>query len=1528
MKKRRGLADRGSSRRLRNRSVPRLERVEDRLLMAVFVVTSTNDNLNAVAGDGTLRGEILASNATTTANTIDFMLPAGVQTIALKGALPPISTQLLIDGTTATGFNNKPLIQITGINPSFEASGPAFTVNAGGSEIKDLIINGFTGDGIDLDGGTTTVDGCYIGLDPTGKSAVPNTNDGILVASANNTIGGLGSDNPNVISSNGGNAIEINGVSAGGNVVTDNYIGTDATGKTAVFASAPGDGIAVSTPNNVIGGGGFTGFNLISGNEEGLILYTGANTNLVTGNYIGTDITGNTALPNVDFGVFINGGTRNTIGGITSNLANVISGNGNDGVRIQGANSSENLLEGDLIGVGANGTTPVGNGHWGVQVNGASNNEVGYSTFQGDAPNYGNTIEHNDTLGGAGGVTIVSGINDGILSNDIYENGSGPGILLNGANNGVAAPVLTSVQSGAGETRIVGTLSGTPNTPYRIQFFYSQMANVSGIGDGQNYIGSGDLNVTTNSLGNATINTTITPSVPVGDFVTATATQNVLTLNDTSDFSGAVQATQAVVADLAVSTSVSSNTPELDQPYTITLTVSNNGPDASSNGVVLTDTLPTNATVTSVSAGTITGGVLTDDLGSLADNATDTITIQLKPTTIGNFDNTAVVTGPDLDPDLSNNTSTISETVVPFADLGLTLTPSATTAPVGSPLNYTLSVNNFGPSVATGTVVTVQFPADFTNIIVQPDQGSYTISNTNLVTINTGILPASSESIIQLTATPNQVEQAVTTVIASSPVDPSSVTTSATVTVSNAADLAVAMSASPNPVLAGQDIFYSVVVTNNGPSAASEPVVTDTLPAGLTYDPTNSSAGPNGTISISNGVVTASLNPLLAGSSDTITIAAIPAASGLITNTVNVGDPDEVNPIEIDPDLTNNTATISVPVSPADLSVNVINPANPLFIGTNAVFQIQVENAGPAAATNVILTDGFSAGAKIIGASVGQFSGSSYNGNLGTLASGQTETITIVVQPAVSGTLIDAAAVSSDEYDPDSSNNTSSSSNLVSPADLGVIMFGATTPVLYGTELLYVVTVTNFGPATATNVAFTDTLPSDAILEGLVPSQGVVAPNSAYTTLSGDLGTLAPGASATVSIAMLPLSLGNAVNSASVTSDEFDPISSNNSASYSVTVFNQPGTIQFASTFDYVSDNAGSVTLLVDRTNGTLGTVSATYYTTNYTAIAGQNYVASAGTVTFQSGQQYAAITIPVLNDGQIDGNHGFFVSLALPTGGSSIGSTNNVAGVIVLNTNRDLVPPDIDNLIAIPNGNQIDGFVLYFDKAMNPATASLLSNYYVFLMNDGTLSSGTPVPLAQAIYNPVNETVTLVPTAPLPSNRFYGLVANGSYGSTALQDVSGNYLYGSSGPHSNYVAYYGQGTQLVYDDAQGNLVTLNLTGGGIMGLYRTSNGEASLLNLYGIVPHATKLSGSVKKLSKSGTGYTYIGSINGLGAFGDVNSTLTTPQFYVGSAPVSAASVGAGVPVSLTVSAESATTTPAVTTKKATPKGPKVSRI
>jgi hypothetical protein len=236
-------------------------------------------------------------------------------------------------------------------------------------------------------------------------------------------------------------------------------------------------------------------------------------------------------------------------------------------------------------------------------------------------------------------------------------------------------------------------------------------------------------------------------------------------------------------------------------------------------------------------------------------------------------------------------------------------------------------------------------------------------------------------------------------------------------------------------------------------------------------------------------------------------------------------------------------------------------------------------------------------------------------------------------------------------------------------------------------------------------------------------------------------------------------------------------------------------------------------------------------------------------------------------------------------------------------------------NLVANQSGSQISGFTITFDEAMDPTRASLLSNYHVYLSGSG--SSQTPVTLVAANYDPSTHSVTLVSSGPLPSNRFYHVVVNGSFG-LALTDTSGNILAGSNGVGTNYEAFYGQGNNLTYTDSQNNSVNIKLTGGGTMAIFRAANGDATEINLLSIVPRRSTLTGSVKKLNKKGTGHTSIGAINGFGQFGNVKSFLTTPSFYVGSAPVTAASVS----VPNQDHAPLVTTAPVIHKKK-TPKGP-----
>ena len=196
-----------------------------------------------------------------------------------------------------------------------------------------------------------------------------------------NTIGGTAAGAGNVISGNARAGVFIYD-SATGNLVAGNYIGTDVTG-TMPLGNAyvrRGDRRCACEQHDRRDDG--RGRNVISGNVQGGVLIDDSATgNLVAGNFIGTDVTGTKALGNAYTGVEIaDSAWNNTIGGTTAGDRNVISGNAQAGVFIDGS-ATGNLVAGNFIGTDVTGTKALGNGTAGVEIaDSAWNNTIGGTT--------------------------------------------------------------------------------------------------------------------------------------------------------------------------------------------------------------------------------------------------------------------------------------------------------------------------------------------------------------------------------------------------------------------------------------------------------------------------------------------------------------------------------------------------------------------------------------------------------------------------------------------------------------------------------------------------------------------------------------------------------------------------------------------------------------------------------------------------------------------------------------------------------------------------------------------------------------------------------------------------------------------------------------------------------------------------------------------------------------------------------------------------------------------------------------------
>ncbi|MGK7904369.1 MAG: S8 family serine peptidase [Hormoscilla sp.] len=407
------------------------------------------------------------------------------------------------------------------------------------------LISGSYRFGIVINSDSNIVAGNRIGTNQDGSAGISNR-DGVFVSGDNNIIGTNGDGiadaaEANLISGSGMMGVFISGKF---NAVAGNLIGTNLEGNAAIGNSS---GVQVSGDHNIIGtnsdgtADAIEG-NLISGNGENGVQING-DFNVVAGNRIGTNLEGNAALSNSLSGVQVSGNNNiigtNGDGTADADETNLISGNSWNGVYIIGGNS--NIVAGNNIGTNLDGTGAIANGIAGVAISGDNNRIGGSNTVEG------NIIAFN----GYDGVEIFRGTGNRIQGNAIFSNtglgnSRGLGIELNydgvtandagdsdtGANNLQNFPELTSATSDTATTTIQGTLNSTGNTTFTLEFFANSTLDESGYGEGETFLGSQE--VTTDSNGNASFTANFSTSVPVGQFITATATDSD---GNTSEFS-------------------------------------------------------------------------------------------------------------------------------------------------------------------------------------------------------------------------------------------------------------------------------------------------------------------------------------------------------------------------------------------------------------------------------------------------------------------------------------------------------------------------------------------------------------------------------------------------------------------------------------------------------------------------------------------------------------------------------------------------------------------------------------------------------------------------------------------------------------------------------------------------------------------------------------------------------------------------------------------------------------------------------
>jgi hypothetical protein len=385
----------------------------------------------------------------------------------------------------------------------------------------------------------------------TGNAGDNNIGDGVCL-----TAGGVCTLRAAIQEANalaGANTINFSIAGAGPHTITPGSTLPDITGAVVIDGWTEPDYATAGTPqivlNGSLAGASADGLTLTSGasgstirglvirdfGATGLYLYQ-SNNNLIVGNYVGVDATGLAAAGNNN-GLYAEGADGNLIGGATAQLRNVFAGNDTwSGVEFD-LGSDNNVLIGNYIGVGANGTTPVGNAEYGVWINASSNNRIG-----GTAVGQGNLIRAN----GLSGVGIEgASLGNAVQGNAIYGNAQlGIDLAANGLvapNDGAKSagqpnllmdyPVFTSAVISGTTLTVSGYIGTAPGDPdfanTRVEVFESDNDG-SGFGEGMSYLGA----LTTTTSGDFSGMLTVS-GVVAGDRVTGTATD---ASNNTSEF--------------------------------------------------------------------------------------------------------------------------------------------------------------------------------------------------------------------------------------------------------------------------------------------------------------------------------------------------------------------------------------------------------------------------------------------------------------------------------------------------------------------------------------------------------------------------------------------------------------------------------------------------------------------------------------------------------------------------------------------------------------------------------------------------------------------------------------------------------------------------------------------------------------------------------------------------------------------------------------------------------------------------------
>lgn len=577
----------------------------------------------------------------------------------------------------------------------------------------------------------------------------------------------------------------------------------------------------------------------------------------------------------------------------------------------------------------------------------------------------------------------------------------------------------------------------------------------------------------------------IVADVPSGtilnnDVIVASDTFDPDDTNNSDSESTTVRQNLGTSADLSISKSASPDPVTAGETVTYTLTIENNGPGIATNAQVL-EMIPAGTSMDSINVDnpdsnfefcTLSGVCY---LGMVTPVTTVTVETVLRVDpgySAASITNLASVTADQPDPDPADNVASATVNVNTLASLRITKTDLNDPVVSGDLIDYQISLANDGPSDAYNIVITDTIPVNTVfagasdscseaNGILTCDLDTIPSGDTESILLrvitNDALTPG---TVITNTAFANagnaqEVSAAAETLVAQTPLNPT--------------DLSISLTDSPDPVVAGETLTYTVNVVNSGPAPATSVLVVDFLPNGLELLETHPSQG------LCQIDLTCSLGDLGIGGSATVVYVA-KVKSDQVNPLTNVVRVSASNP-DLDPSNNEATTTTQVTTTAYLLIDKTVTP-DIVTPGADLTYEIVVTNIGPSDARDVVVTDTLPVELTSASYSVSQGSCANDVCTLGRIPAGDSASIVILasVSPDVTEPFTNIAEVGTSTLNLNPITSDDAGSQILGGTDLAVVKSAPATAYA-GETITYTVVVYHQGLSDAQNVMMTDELP-------------------------------------------------------------------------------------------------------------------------------------------------------------------------------------------------------------------------------------------------------------------------------------------------------------------------------------------------------------------------------------------------------------------------------------------------------------------